>query len=100
MTNIKMIGGEETGRQHNPLSLFSLQKQTKIIFHYHHIRQLSGRKLSSVTIGSDLKPIKFKECLHYWATMSYTTSIIHYPGNQDQIEAIAALFSVPTAHAH
>lgn len=27
-----MTGGEEIGRQHNPLSLFSLQKQTKIIF--------------------------------------------------------------------
>ena len=27
-----IIGGEEIGRQHSPLSLFSLQKQTKIIF--------------------------------------------------------------------
>lgn len=32
MTNIKNDCGEETGRQHNSLNLFFLQKQTKIIF--------------------------------------------------------------------
>lgn len=58
---LKVTGGEETGRQHNALSLFSMQNQTNIILPLQHGRQLSVRKLPSVTIGSDIKPIKFKE---------------------------------------
>lgn len=79
---LKTVGGVEIGRQYNSFSWFSLQKQITIIFSITTTVDncLFSRKLPSVTIGSDLKPIKFNESLHYWATMPCPTSIFSLPG--------------------